>query len=56
MESGLCFGKTKFTKNGAEKFVKGGKMSRVTKKKLRIYFHKYCNAYHLTTQIEGEYE
>lgn len=44
-----CNGKIVFSKNGAEKFMKGKKMSRITKKKFRIYFCKICGQYHLTT-------
>lgn len=50
-----CNGKVIFSKLGAESFIKGKKMSRVTKKKLRTYFHKDCGHYHLTTSIDGGY-
>jgi len=45
-----CNGKTKFTKNGAERFIHGKKMSRITSKRTRMYFHQLCNSYHLTTE------
>lgn len=48
-----CDGKVMFSKNEANKFIKGKKMSRITKKKMRIYFHKDCGYYHLTTSISG---
>lgn len=49
-----CNGKVMFSKTGADKFVKGEKMSRISKKKLRIYFHKDCGYYHLTTSIDKQ--
>lgn len=47
-----CNGKVMFSKTNAISFIHGKKMSRITKKKLRIYFHKKCGSYHLTTQID----
>lgn len=55
MRTGHCNGKVIFSKLSAESFVKGKKMSRITKKKLRTYFHRECGHYHLTTSIDGEY-
>lgn len=51
MSNQYCGGKIVFSKNGADKFMKGKKMSRITKKKFRIYFHEDCAGYHLTTSI-----
>jgi hypothetical protein len=47
-----CNGKVMFSKTSANNFIKGKKMSRITKKKFRIYFHKECGFYHLTTLID----
>lgn len=44
-----CKGKVAFSKRGAESFIKGKKMSRVTKKKLRVYYCDNCTYYHLTS-------
>lgn len=53
MSNEHCNGKVMFSKAGADSFIKGKKMSRITKKKLRTYFHKECGHYHLTTSIDG---
>lgn len=50
-----CNGKVMFSKTSAENFIKGKKMSRITKKKIRSYFHKECGNYHLTTNIDSTY-
>lgn len=55
MKTAECLGKKIFSKAGAENFIKGRKLSRITKKKLRMYFHKRCKGYHLTSQIDGEW-
>lgn len=56
MKTGLCNGKVLFSKNGAEKFIRGKKLSRVSKKKFRVYFCRRCKNYHLTTKTDGVYE
>ena len=42
-------GKTMFTKNSAEKFIKNPKLAKLTKKKLRAYYCKFCHFLHLTS-------
>lgn len=41
--------KKSFTKKAAEKFIKGQFLSRITKKKTRLYLCPECYTYHLTT-------
>ncbi len=41
--------KVPFSKNMAEKVIKGPKLSRITKKKTRKYLCPDCFRYHLTT-------
>ena len=46
--------KKSFSKNYADKFRKGPIMSRLSKKKSRIYLCPHCYNYHLTTEAKNK--
>lgn len=41
--------KVQFSKNQANRVIKGRKLSHITKKKSRMYLCPFCFFYHLTT-------